>query len=145
MNEELYEEGIVSGVEDGVASVILNESAACSSCAVKTVCKPGEDDLKILTARDPFGVKPGDHVRISVKGKNVLAAAFLLYGIPLILFLAGIFIGMPLFRDQKELYGTIMGFVFIAVYLLFLKLLANRKKNKNKMMPEIVFVNSKLE
>ena len=145
MNEELYEEGIVKEVKDGLASVIINESDACSSCAAKAICKPGEEKSKILTARDPFGVRPGDNVKISIKGKNVLSAAFLLYGLPLILFLAGIFAGMQFFPSRKELLGTITGFVLIAVYSFFLKLYANSIRNKNKLIPEIVFVNSKLK
>ena len=143
MSEELYEEGVVKEVKDGIALVILNESGDCSSCSAKAVCKSGGEDSKILSAKDPFGVSPGDKVRIAVKGKNVLTAAFLLYGLPLILFLAGIYAGMLYFKNQKELWGTVLGFIFITFYSVLLHFISDRSRNKNKFIPEIVFVNSK--
>ncbi len=143
MTEELYEEGIVKEVKDGIAQIVLNESGSCSSCAAKAVCKPGEDEQKILPARDTLGVHPGDKVRIAIKGKNILTASFLLYGLPLILFLAGIFFGIKYFIHQKELWGTVLGFALIAVYAVILNIFSNKKKNKDKFIPEIVIVNSK--
>lgn len=143
MSEEFYEEGIVKDVKDGLASVIVNESSACESCAAKVVCKTGDEDSKILTAKDPIGVHQGDKVRVAVKGKNILAASFLLYGLPLILFLAGIFAGLNYFSSQKELWGTILGFGLIAVYAVILSFLSNKNINKNKLIPEIIFVSKR--
>ena len=145
MTEEIFEEGIVKEVKDGIAQIIINESCACLSCAAKEVCKAGEDEQKILPARDMFGVHPGDKVRIAIKGKNILAASFLLYVLPLILFLTGIFFGMNYFIHQKELWGTIIGFVLIAGYAVILNIFSNKKKNKDKLIPEIIFVSTSIK
>ncbi len=145
MTEKLYEEGIVKEVKDGIAQIILNESGSCSSCAAKAVCKSGEDEQKILPARDTLGVHPGDKVRIAINGRNILTAAFLLYGLPLVLFLAGIFFGIKYFVHQKELWGTVLGFVLIAVYAVILNIFSNKKKNKDKLIPEIIFISANLK
>lgn len=145
MSEELYEDGIVKEVKDGIAFVILKGSDQCSACTAKNICKPGEEHDKTLTVKDPFGVRPGDAVRIAIKGKNILKASFLLYGIPLILFLAGIYAGMLYFNQQRELRGTVLGFLLTVAYAVILKIISDKKKNKNKFTPEIVFVNSKFK
>ncbi len=143
MAEEIYEDGIVKEVKDGFALIILKESGACSACCAKALCSPGIDDEKTLTVKDPLGVHAGDTVRIAIKGKNILKASFLLYGIPLILFLAGIYAGMLYFEQQKELRGTVLGFLLTAAYAVILKTISDKKKNKNKFIPEIVFVHLK--
>ena len=58
-----------------------------------------------MTAIDLLGVKPGDRVRISAPGKNVLLASVYLYGIPLVLLLGGIALGAAVFARNAELRG----------------------------------------
>ncbi len=83
---------------------------------------------------------PGDKVRVSIKGSKILSASFLLYGIPLILLLAGIFIGMEMFETNKELYSSLFAIGIIATYALFMILFSNKEKTDS--YPEIVFVSS---
>lgn len=140
-HEELIEEGIVTQVNKGVAVVNLNDTGACSDCGAKMFCKPGDGEGKTLTAKDPYGVHPGDRVRVSVKGKSILTATFLLYGVPLVLLLVGIIWGMSIFNSNKELYSTLLGLGFIAVYSLIMSSFSKKKNNsKETLLPEIIFV-----
>ncbi|MBU1679006.1 MAG: SoxR reducing system RseC family protein [Bacteroidetes bacterium] len=70
-------------------------------------CKPGEEKTKLISAADPFGTAKGDVVKISVKGSNILKATILLYGIPLIILVISIFVGLILFSEsaQPEMYS----------------------------------------
>ncbi|MCJ7554304.1 MAG: SoxR reducing system RseC family protein [Ignavibacteriaceae bacterium] len=138
--EELYEEGIVKEAKDGIAIISIQDSGKCEECTAKIYCKPGNSEGRNLTVRDPFGVHPGDKVRVSIKGSKILSASFLLYGIPLILLLAGIFIGMEVFKTNKELYSSLLAIGIVTTYALFMFLFS--KKERINSYPEIVFVSS---
>jgi sigma-E factor negative regulatory protein RseC len=137
-NEELVEEGIVKLSDNGIAEVIIANSSGCEECSAKVYCKPGNSSERTLIVRDPLGAKAGDKVRVVIKGSKILSASFLLYGIPLVLLLVGIFIGYSIFNENKELYSTLFGFALIFFYLIFF--LAFSKKQKLSSYPEIIFI-----
>lgn len=141
-NEELVEEGIVKYSENGIAEVIITNSDNCEECSAKIYCKPGNSSERTLIVRDPLGAKSGDKVRVVIKGSKILSASFLLYGIPLILLLIGIFVGYYIFNENKELYSTLFGFGLVFFYSIFFLILS--KKQKLSSYPEITFVSSKL-
>lgn len=136
--EELYEEGIVKKAKNGIAVISIQDSDKCRECAAKIYCKPGSSEERSLTVRDPYGAHPGDKVRIVIKGSKILRASFLLYGIPLILLLAGIFLGMEVFTINKELYSSLAGIGLVVVYSLLLSFFS--RKPRTKAYPEIIFI-----
>lgn len=138
--EELYEDGIVKEVQDGIAEIVISDSDHCEECSAKVYCKPGSSNERSLVVKDPFGVHPGDKVRVTIKGSKILSASFLLYGIPLIILVAGIFIGLQIFTINKELFSTILAVGLISIYSLVLYLYNGRKKTKISSYPEIIFV-----
>ena len=139
MHEELFEEGIVIKSSSGTAEVALKENDSCEECSAKIFCSPQKNKLRKLVVSDPLGTLPGDEVKISVLGKEVLKASLLLYGLPLVLILTGIFIGMSLFKSYKyaELYSFVSGFSLSGLYfyILFLK---TSKKRQNKTLSKII-------
>lgn len=138
--EELYEEGIVREAKDGIAIISIQDSDNCNECTAKIYCKPGKSEGRSLTVRDPYGVHPGDKVRVVIKGSKILSASFRLYGIPLVLLLAGIFIGLEVFESNKELFSSLLGVGMVAVYALYMFLFS--KNEKIDSYPEIIFVSS---
>ncbi len=138
--EELYEEGIVKEVKEGIAIISIQDSDKCEICTAKIYCKPGSSDGRSLTVRDPYGVHPGDKVRVVIRGSKLLTASFLLYGIPLLLLLAGIFIGMKVFESNKEINSSLIGFGLVFIYTILFFFFS--KKEKEKSYPEIIFKNS---
>lgn len=138
--EELYEEGIVKEAKTGIAVISIQDSDKCKECTAKIYCKPGSSDERSLTVRDPYGVRPGDKVRVVIKGSKILSASLLLYGVPLILLLAGIFIGLEMFYINKELYSSLFAIGLVSIYVLFMLLFT--KKDKEASYPVIVFVSS---
>jgi sigma-E factor negative regulatory protein RseC len=141
--EEFYEEGIVKEAKDGIAVINIQDSDNCHECTAKIYCKPGKSEGRSLTVRDPYGVHPGDKVHVVIKGSKILSASFFLYGIPLILLLAGIFTGYEIFEVNKEFYSSLFAISLISVYALYMFLFSKKKKLNS--YPEIIFVSSPLK
>ena len=139
--EELVEEGIVTEIKNGIATVSVINSESCEECSAKIFCHT-ENNVRNVTAKDPYGVKAGDKVQISIKGRSVVAASFLLYGLPLVLLIAGIFIGMNYFTDNSELLSSLAGIAFVGIYFLAIHIISNSNRRKNKFLPKIIFVSS---
>lgn len=140
--EELFEEGIVKESVNGIAQILISNSDHCEECSAKIYCKPGNSDERTLTVKDPFGVKAGDEVRVSISGRKILQASFFMYGIPLILLIAGIFIGLEIFDTNKELLSTILSAGIISVYALIIYFINKKENNILSSYPEIIFVRS---
>ena len=139
--EELVEDGIVTEVKDGLANVTVTESDFCEECSAKIFCHT-DSNTRTVTAKDPYGVKPGDSVSISIKGRSVIAASILLYGLPLLILVGGIILGMNLIEENSEVISSAIGFSLLGIYLLLVYLILNSKKIKNNFQPKIIFVSS---
>lgn len=119
MTEQIFENGIVVKVKEGIAEIALIEEGACEDCHAKLFCNPKvKDDLKTISAVDPIGVKPGDEVRIAIAGSTILKASLTLYGVPLLIILLGIVFGMMLFKESAapEVFSMLAGFGATAIY-----------------------------
>jgi len=139
MTEELFEEGIVVKSAGGIAEIKLKENGNCEECTAKIFCTPQNNNSRTLKVLDTLHTKPGDEVKISINGNEVLKASLLLYGLPLVLLLAGIAIGMSIFKntDFQELYGFITGLIFVSIYFGIFYITASKRKEKN-LLPIIV-------
>lgn len=128
--EEFIEKGIVEKVEDGFAVIRLNETGNCDECSAKLICKSNNDNSRIITAVNLNGVQPGYSVNISIPGKGLSVAAIFVYGIPLVLLMLGILIGMQLFINSPELWSSLLGISLAALYYLFIKSFSITRINK---------------
>ena len=141
INESIKEKGIVVTTKKGTAEIALIESGSCEECTAKIFCKPSNvSESKIIEVSDPFGVNPGDEVEIQIAGTAVMKAS-ILYGVPLALILAGIMIGMSLFKNTSmpEVFSFLFGLGLTALYISSLFLLKRAKSIKPN-LPKITFV-----
>jgi sigma-E factor negative regulatory protein RseC len=121
--EQLHEEGVVVGVEDGIqrrARVMMMAGEACASCAANVICKPEDAERRTLDVADPIGVQTGDRVLITVTGGAVLKASFLLYGLPLVMLVIGVAGGMwllPSDMSAREPLSFALGLGLVALSL----------------------------
>lgn len=139
-NEKLIEEGTVKESKDGIATIVISDSDNCKECTAKLYCKPGNSNERNLTVKDTFGVKPGDIVRVSINGSKILGVSVLIYGIPLVLLLAGILIGMQLFQSNKEFFSTLLAIGLISIYILIIFFIDKKINYHLQAYPEIIFV-----
>ena len=104
--------------DDGTAQVIHVRQSACSGdCHKCAGCGAAQETL-ILTAQNPIGAKPGELVVIRSESGPVLAAAAVLYMLPLVLFFLGYALGAALWQ-RGGLVGClafVSGIVIAAVY-----------------------------
>ncbi|MEG8947694.1 SoxR reducing system RseC family protein [Rosettibacter firmus] len=137
LNEELIEEGIVISSSNGYAEVLLNKNDNCKECAANILCKPADNNSLTLKVIDPFNTKPGDYIKIKLRGTTILKYSFLLYGISLILFLLGIIAVDFFFYDYK--YVEVISF-FAGIILVFLYSIILRKIRAITIIPKIIYV-----
>lgn len=120
-SEELIEEGIVKESKDGVATIVIPTSSNCEECSAKLYCKPTADKERTVTVEDPFGLKAGDFVVVSVNGNKIFQTSFVLYGLPLIILIFGLFLGMKFFENQTEIFSTLFSLLLLTTYFLVVK------------------------
>lgn len=124
-------EGKVLSIDEDIAVVKLMKHAACGDCGA---CHIGDENMDIqIEAINKLGANIGDIVVIDMDDPNVLSAAFIAYGIPLISLIIGIFSGeyiLELLNIHKntEGYSLAIGIIFLFISYLYIK--GNEKKYK---------------
>lgn len=118
----LVETGIVVEKRHDLARIAIGRREACNGCHS---CLFNETrQMMIAEAVDPLGVSIGDAVKIRASGQSSSSkAGFILYIIPLLLFIGGYFIGEMLSKslgigDGSELMGFFTGVLIMAFYYL---------------------------
>lgn len=121
--------GIVVGLESGKAIIEINRGSACgehcASCGGG--CETNQLQLKIDNV---LGAKIGDFVMVEAEEKALLKTTFILYTIPLIAFILGIFGGHKIalgMAVDAELVGIISGVLLMALTFLAIKVLGQGK------------------
>lgn len=103
---------------DGTAQVLHIRQSACSGdCHKCSGCGAVQQKL-LMTANNPIGAQPGQMVTIHAESGPVLAAAAVLYLLPLVLFFVG-YLVFFLAWDLGALGGCLafaLGIVIAAVY-----------------------------
>lgn len=112
---------------DGTAQVVhLRQSACSGDCHKCSGCGAVKETL-VLTAQNPIGAKPGQVVRIRANSGPVLAAAAVLYMLPLIQFFAGYLLFEHLW--QRGPLGGCLAFVLgLAAAGVYDRFVARKKK-----------------
>lgn len=117
MEEVKGEVGEVIGIEDGRLVVRLQRMEACAKCRA---CTAGiEDKEMIIKAINDCNGKIGDKVTIALDSSDFYKATLIMYGIPFIMFLAGVFGGyygsLHFDLPYAEVIGIVAGFLLILV------------------------------
>lgn len=119
----MQQTGLVISREKGWALLEIIRPSACKGCGM---CKPS-DNAKRVKAICDMEVAKGDFVVVEMKDGDVLKAAMVAYGVPLLGFLAGIvtgngFAGYFKLQEKADAFAAAGGFLF-----LFLAYLGVRK------------------
>ncbi len=125
MPEEI---GVVIEKTQGGARVRLQRQSRCAGC---NACLMGEGGGVVAEAYDPLGVSVGDRVKIDVAAGSSVRSGFLLYILPLLLFVPGYFAAGALARflgQASELWGALGGFAAMALTYLAIHLIDKRAR-----------------
>lgn len=111
---------------DGTAQVVVERLSACSGdCHECAGCASAKQTLH-FTARNPIGAKAGELVSVSSSSAPVLAAAAVLYVLPMVLFFVGYLIGAAF--SHGALVGCVSFGIGIALAVAYDRLVAKKQK-----------------
>lgn len=110
----MQQTGMVISKEKGWALLEIIRPSACKGCGM---CKPS-DNAKRVKAVCEIEVSKGDFVVVEMKDGDVLKAAAVAYGVPLLGFLAGIvtgngFAGYFKLQSKADAFAAAGGFLFL--------------------------------
>ncbi len=139
MNEET---GIVTKVEGIMAMVAVQKKDACDACSAKDACTSTNEEEAVLEAINAAKAKVGQTVKISMKPLTYLKGTMLVYGLPLVMFLAGAIAGQKIgeeyFREtSSDLVAAATGFAALFLSLLIIKIWSGKTESKKGNQPII--------
>lgn len=109
---------VLRAYSDGTAQLMRVRESACSGDCHKCSGCGAQQQTILFNARNPIGAKPGEVVKVESASGPVLAAAAMLYLMPLALFFLGYLVGALLWK-QGALSGCLgfaAGIALAAVY-----------------------------
>ncbi|MBR5949787.1 MAG: SoxR reducing system RseC family protein [Clostridia bacterium] len=131
MEELLSAVGTVHEVNGEKATVVFKRSKACGDCHA---CTSFGDGNSVIELDNTLGAKVGDRVRIELHSGAVFKASLILYGIPLIALLLGVFIGSRI----GDLAAALIGIGASAAALIGIKLIEPRIRKKSSFEPRMM-------
>lgn len=120
---------VISCRPDGTAQVLHIRQSACSGdCHKCSGCGAVQQKL-LLDVYNGIGAHPGDFVTIRAASGPVLAAAAMLYMLPLVLFFAGYLLGAVLWH-KGALTGCLAFLAGIVLAAVYDRRMAKKKKTE---------------
>ncbi|MCB2187503.1 MAG: SoxR reducing system RseC family protein [Deltaproteobacteria bacterium] len=126
----MEEEGQVTAIRGGVATVETVQKEACAHCAAKGACEAlGGDKTRTITALNEVHAEVGDRVMLAAPRKTVMGAGFLVYIVPVFALLLGAVAGKkwgPLLGLGTQGGAVLFGVAALSLCWLGLRLISNR-------------------
>ncbi|HNS66507.1 MAG TPA: SoxR reducing system RseC family protein [Mesotoga infera] len=109
---------------------------ACASCGSKNSCSVSQGDkiVTIQALRNDIEVEPGDTVEIETGKLSATRVAMIVYGIPLIVFLAVLIVVNTFLKSE----GLAVGLAFASIAVVYGIISIYDRRNRQKLMPRIV-------
>ncbi len=131
----MRETGQVVEVSGLLARISLEPSDACKDCPSCGFCRP-VGNTRIIETENRVGAQVGDEVLVEISAQGTLIAVFLFFGLPVLLGLIGLLIGIR----YGEGHSVVLGIGAFAVGLILAKVANNILGHKHKFLPHIVEV-----
>jgi sigma-E factor negative regulatory protein RseC len=137
----MEETGIVTRTNGIMATVAIKKTSSCDNCNAKDACSTTSDGAE-LEAMNPVQAKVGQTVKISMKPYTYLKGTMLLYGIPMVVLIAGAIVGKNIgvkyiTNMNSDLVAAIVGFSALGLSLLAIKAWSTRAESKTEYKPVI--------
>lgn len=135
----MREIGQVVEIKDDLAKIQIKRTEACEKCGA---CDMGQSQMMETMAKNDIFAKVGDQVEIEAESVNILKAAFILYGIPLVLFMTGTFLGyftanLIGLSHWNNLIGFVVGVVFMLISYVSIKRNESKFSRDHSYQPSI--------
>jgi len=124
----MRETGIVQAIEGGEALVKLRRHAACLGCRACSLSSSGDMTIKAIAQGE---VKPGDEVTLEIDSASIVKAIALVYILPSIAFIVGVFAGLKIVSayKHKEAISVLIGVGFLAASFFVARIYGKNRSN----------------
>jgi sigma-E factor negative regulatory protein RseC len=125
--------GYVIGEKEGKVIVDLKRTGSCGDkCAsCKSHCEIPSIQVEIDNL---LNAKSGDFVEVVLKPQQLIRTSFIIYTIPLIMFILGMTLSILLMKSagvvNYELFGILIGFVILALTFVFMRIVMERREKE---------------
>ena len=135
------ETGTVTKVYGPMAKVLVQKKSSCEGCGVQGACQSASEGMEI-EALNPVQAKEGQEVKILVKPDEYLKGSMLVYGLPLVLFIAGSILGKIIgeayFKTTgSDIIAAIAGFSVLILSMAGVKIWFMKAEKKSGYKPVI--------
>ena len=129
MQNTIEHQGIIIDIDGKLAHVKIEQTSACASCHVKSVCGASDKSEKIIDANImDKSLKVGDQVTIIGQKSLGIQAVLLAYILPFIVIIATLFIA-NIFTTNELIIGT-CALASLIPYFVVLHLMRNKIQAK---------------
>lgn len=137
----IEEIGIVIKTEGDKARVAVQKRGACEGCTAKGACESTSEGVEI-EALNPVNAREGQTVKVLLHVETYLKGSMIVYGLPLVLFIAGAIagknIGEVYFAGyDSDLFAAIFGFASLIASLIAVKIWSGKLESKAESKPYI--------
>lgn len=144
----MYRKEVLVVAVDGTQAMVTSQrQSACSSCHSNKGCDvkaygSGQQDL-LIPVNNPIQAKPGEYVLLELSEKQLLKAAFLVYGLPVLLFmLVGVTVNSmvlaSVLNEWADLAGGASGIAAFVLSFFLLRHYNKRIQHDAHSLPTIV-------
>ncbi len=135
--------GVVTQVRDSYAELAVKRVSACGEnckgCSASCDIEP-----HTISVPDTLNVRVGDYVELRSDSRKVLKYIFMIYGIPFVFLMVGIFLGSYLLKSynvgQYEVFSVVIGIVMLLIGLGIVSAIDKRFDKKNEIIEMVKII-----
>lgn len=124
--------GIVRAKNENKIFIEFTRESACGESCEACNAKCAESEQELFEFNNTISAKVGDIVKIKTNDKSVLSYKFLVYGLPLVLFMSAISISYYFFNkmglNNKDLFSLIVGILSFVLSFVILRTIDNKNR-----------------
>ncbi len=112
--------GVITERDNDSAIVMVGHSSTCGNCGCGALTRKNgklcDNNHQFIKVKNSINANIGDPVSIEFKSGNMIKTSIMLYLIPLIMFVFGIFAGNQIQSDNKnDIISFLTGIVFLVL------------------------------
>lgn len=133
---------IVEIVNSDTAMLKMRRMSACAKCGKCKSIGDSESQEIVVEVDNSIGAKVGDTVEVTMDNINILKATALVYVVPLIGLMLGVFVTYFILSSTKitthiEVISGVMGIIVMLLSYLMLKVNDRKFKESKKFLPRV--------
>jgi positive regulator of sigma E activity len=132
----MRENGRVAGVSGGRAEVEVAARGECEHCSAHGICNWTGTNVRKVLAVNKAGAGPGDYVELEMTEGTGARSNLLVFGIPVVLMLAGVLVGGLVLR--RDLWSGILAGVGLLVGFVVVKMIDIAVNRSGRSLPVVV-------